>query len=78
MQVVTVAKFQGGGAFNVIPDSVTIGGTFRAFSKESIAQLKQRIEEVNVLIATDSDALNFFQSISLPFFPLPLTGGWAT
>lgn len=46
MQVVTVAKFQGGGAFNVIPDSVTIGGTFRAFSKESFMQLKQRIEEV--------------------------------
>ncbi|CAA2959191.1 IAA-amino acid hydrolase ILR1-like 4 [Olea europaea subsp. europaea] len=45
-QVVTVAKFQGGGAFNVIPDSVTIGGTFRAFSKESLIQLKQRIEEV--------------------------------
>ncbi|XP_060673200.1 IAA-amino acid hydrolase ILR1-like 4 [Ziziphus jujuba] len=45
-QVVTVAKFQGGGAFNVIPDSVTIGGTFRAFSKESLSQLKQRIEEV--------------------------------
>ncbi|CAO2190704.1 unnamed protein product [Urochloa humidicola] len=47
-QVVTVGKFQGGGAFNVIPDSVTIGGTFRAFSKESINQLKQRIEEVIV------------------------------
>ncbi|XP_050270419.1 IAA-amino acid hydrolase ILR1-like 4 isoform X2 [Quercus robur] len=45
-QVVTVGKFQGGGAFNVIPDSVTIGGTFRAFSKESFIQLKQRIEEV--------------------------------
>lgn len=45
-QVVTVAKFQGGGAFNVIPDSVTIGGTFRAFSKESFMQLRQRIEEV--------------------------------
>ncbi|CAL5373891.1 unnamed protein product [Camellia sinensis] len=45
-QVVTVAKFQGSGAFNVIPDSVTIGGTFRAFSKESFLQLKQRIEEV--------------------------------
>lgn len=41
-----MAKFQGGGAFNVIPDSVTIGGTFRAFSKESFSQLKQRIEEV--------------------------------
>lgn len=46
LQVVTVAKFQGGGAFNVIPDSVTIGGTFRAFSKESFSQLKRRIVEV--------------------------------
>ncbi|KAH1067631.1 hypothetical protein J1N35_032618 [Gossypium stocksii] len=45
-QVVSIGKFQGGGAFNVIPDSVTIGGTFRAFSKESFVQLKQRIEEV--------------------------------
>ncbi|XP_026447376.1 IAA-amino acid hydrolase ILR1-like 4 [Papaver somniferum] len=45
-QVVTVGKFQGGGAFNVIPDSVTIGGTFRAFSTESFKQLKKRIEEV--------------------------------
>lgn len=46
LQVVTVAKFQGGGAFNVIPDYVTIGGTFRAFSKKSFMQLRQRIEEV--------------------------------
>ncbi|TYG66843.1 hypothetical protein E1A91_D05G031000v1 [Gossypium mustelinum] len=45
-QVVSIGKFQGGGAFNVIPDSVTIGGTFRTFSKESFVQLKQRIEEV--------------------------------
>ncbi|XP_028110124.1 IAA-amino acid hydrolase ILR1-like 1 [Camellia sinensis] len=54
--VVTVAKFQGGSAFvfNVIPNSVTISGTFRAFLKESfraflkesLVQLKQRIEEV--------------------------------
>lgn len=52
LQVVTVAKFEGGGAFNVIPDSVTIGGTFRAFSKESFIKLKHRIEEVNFLNAT--------------------------
>ncbi|WOG94294.1 hypothetical protein DCAR_0313587 [Daucus carota subsp. sativus] len=45
-QVVTIGKFQGGGAFNVIPDSVTIGGTFRAFSKESFEKLKGRITEV--------------------------------
>uniref|UniRef100_A0ACD5XEW9 Uncharacterized protein n=1 Tax=Avena sativa TaxID=4498 RepID=A0ACD5XEW9_AVESA len=51
-QVVTVGKFEGGGAFNVIPDSVTIGGTFRAFSKESFDRLKQRIEEVIVAQAS--------------------------
>ncbi|CAK8535878.1 unnamed protein product [Lathyrus sativus] len=45
-QVVTVGMFQGGGAFNVIPDSVTIGGTFRAFSSESFNQLRHRIEQV--------------------------------
>lgn len=45
-QVVTVGKFQGGGAFNVIPDYVTIGGTFRAFNKESFQQLRRRIEQV--------------------------------
>ncbi|XP_024967764.1 IAA-amino acid hydrolase ILR1-like 1 [Cynara cardunculus var. scolymus] len=45
-QVVTVAGFEGGGASNIIPISVTIGGTFRAFSKEGFAQLKHRIREV--------------------------------
>lgn len=53
LQVVTVGKFQGGGAFNVIPDSVTIGGTFRAFLKESFNQLKQRIEEVMPLVTLE-------------------------
>jgi len=47
-QVVTVTRFQGGGAFNVIPDSVTIGGTFRCFSGEGFLRLKRRIEEVIV------------------------------
>lgn len=47
-QVVTVTRFQGGGAFNVIPDSVTIGGTFRCFSGEGFTRLKRRIEEVVV------------------------------
>ncbi|XLU69721.1 IAA-amino acid hydrolase ILR1-like 4 isoform X1 [Arachis hypogaea] len=45
-QVVTVTNFHGDGAFNVIPDSVTIGGTFRAFSPESITRLKDRIHQV--------------------------------
>ncbi|KAI3979497.1 hypothetical protein MKX01_001689 [Papaver californicum] len=45
-QVVTVAKVHRGGAFNVIPDSVTIGGTFRALSEKSLVKLMNRIEEV--------------------------------
>ncbi|CAI8608051.1 unnamed protein product [Vicia faba] len=47
-QVVTVAKFQGGSTFNVIPDYVTIGGTYRAFSKQSFNHLRQRIEQIIV------------------------------
>lgn len=70
-QVVTVAMFHGGGAFNVIPDSVTIGGTFRAFSKESFMQLKQRIEEVIVGQATvhRCNATVEFGAKTKPFFP---------
>ncbi|KAM0873655.1 hypothetical protein ACQ4PT_037943 [Festuca glaucescens] len=70
-QVVTVGKFQGGGAFNVIPDSVTIGGTFRAFLKESFDQLKQRIEEVIVSQASVQrcSAVVDFMNKDKPFFP---------
>ncbi|PWA91338.1 IAA-amino acid hydrolase ILR1-like protein [Artemisia annua] len=70
-QVVTVAKFQGGGAFNVIPDSVTIGGTFRAFSKETFLQLKRRIQEVIIGQATVQrcSATVEFSSKDKPFFP---------
>ncbi|CAI9114260.1 OLC1v1014938C1 [Oldenlandia corymbosa var. corymbosa] len=70
-QVITVGKFHGGGAFNVIPDSVTIGGTFRAFSKEILMQLKQRIEEVIVGQAAVQrcNATVDFLSEEKPFFP---------
>ncbi|PON75635.1 Amidohydrolase [Trema orientale] len=70
-QVVTVAKFQGGGAFNVIPDSVTIGGTFRAFSKESFVQLRQRIEQVitgQATVQRCKASVSFFEN-EKPFFP---------
>ncbi|MCL7043106.1 hypothetical protein MKW94_007912 [Papaver nudicaule] len=45
-QVVSVTKVQGGTAYNIIPDSVEVGGTFRAFKKKSFNALKERIEEV--------------------------------
>lgn len=70
-QVVTVAKFQGGGAFNVIPDSVTIGGTFRAFLKESFMQLRQRIEEVvtgQAAVQRCKAVISFLEN-EKPFFP---------
>ncbi|KAK0570965.1 hypothetical protein LWI29_009179 [Acer saccharum] len=71
-QVVTITKFQGGGAFNVIPDSVKIGGTFRAFSKESFAQLKQRIEEVITRQACvlRCNATVIFNENENPFYPV--------
>ncbi|KAL2931874.1 IAA-amino acid hydrolase ILR1-like 1 [Bienertia sinuspersici] len=69
-QVVTVGKFQGGGAFNVIPDSVTIGGTFRALLKESLTRLKQRIGEVitsQAAVQRCSATINFFDGEN--FYP---------
>ncbi|XP_060209878.1 IAA-amino acid hydrolase ILR1-like 4 [Lycium barbarum] len=71
-QVVTVAKFKGGGAFNVIPDSVTIGGTFRAFSKESFSQLKQRLVEVITRQAAVQrcNATVDFDTSNRPFYPV--------
>ncbi|XP_039116050.1 IAA-amino acid hydrolase ILR1-like 1 [Dioscorea cayenensis subsp. rotundata] len=71
-QVVTVARFQGGSAFNVIPDSVSIGGTFRAFSKESFLQLRRRIEEVIVAQAAVQrcNATVDFLKERQPFFPV--------
>ncbi|QHO33347.1 hypothetical protein HN51_027072 [Arachis hypogaea] len=76
-QVVTVAKFQGGDAFNVIPDSVTIGGTFRTFSKESFKQLKQRIEQVIVgqaAVQRCNATVDFFQE-KKPFYPAVINDG---
>ncbi|KAA8529522.1 hypothetical protein F0562_033679 [Nyssa sinensis] len=45
-QVVSVGMIQGGTAFNVIPDSATIAGTYRSFGKKSFSALRERIQEV--------------------------------
>lgn len=46
MQVVSVAMINGGTAYNIIPDSAIIAGTFRAFNKKSFNALRERIQEV--------------------------------
>ncbi|GMN37063.1 hypothetical protein TIFTF001_006504 [Ficus carica] len=69
LQVVTVTKLEGSNAFNVIPDTVKIGGTFRAFS--TIKKLKERIEEVIVKQAAVSKCnatVNFFDK-EKPLYP---------
>ncbi|KAJ0971379.1 hypothetical protein J5N97_019338 [Dioscorea zingiberensis] len=71
-QVVTVAKFEGGTAFNIIPESVSIAGTFRALSKESFFLLKKRIEEVIVSQASVqrcNAAVDFLME-KHPFYPV--------
>ena len=46
-QVVSVGFVKAGeGAYNVIPEIATFGGTFRRFSTEGFSYLKQRIKEV--------------------------------
>ncbi|CAF1698756.1 hypothetical protein HID58_051312 [Brassica napus] len=49
-KVVTVSMVHGGNAFNVIPDSITLGGTLRAFT--GFSQLQQRVKEVITKQAT--------------------------
>ncbi|CAD5167623.1 unnamed protein product [Musa acuminata subsp. malaccensis] len=45
-QVVSVTKVDGGDSYSTVPDSVTISGTFRVFSKRSFNEITSRIEEV--------------------------------
>ncbi|ERN00962.1 hypothetical protein AMTRI_Chr04g250390 [Amborella trichopoda] len=63
-QVVSVAAFNGGERLDVIPKSVTIGGTFRAFSNESFYSVRHRIEEVitrQVVVYRCSVEIDFFE-----------------
>jgi IAA-amino acid hydrolase len=41
-----VTFIKGGEAFNVIPESVSLGGTFRSMTTEGLSYLMKRIREV--------------------------------
>ena len=49
--VVSVTLFQAGSTHNVIPDTVTLGGTARSFSAETRAKLEEAIREMSQTIA---------------------------
>eukprot|EP00798_Chlamydomonas_sp_ICE-L_P024004 gene24004-9576_t len=44
--VVNICNISGGDAFNVVPDSITFGGTIRAFSDETMKHLRIRLVEI--------------------------------
>ncbi|KAK8580237.1 hypothetical protein V6N13_143356 [Hibiscus sabdariffa] len=71
-QVVSVTSFNGGNNLNMIPDTVVIGGTFRAFSNASFYNLLQRIQEVVVEQASVfrcSATVDFFENDSTIYPP---------
>lgn len=61
-QVISVTFMKGGDAYNVIPESVSFGGTFRSLTSEGLSYLKKRIKEVSMskeaLFSNLSQALN--------------------
>uniref|UniRef100_A0A7N0TPD8 Uncharacterized protein n=1 Tax=Kalanchoe fedtschenkoi TaxID=63787 RepID=A0A7N0TPD8_KALFE len=72
-QVISVTSFNGGSDLDTTPESVVIGGTFRAFSTENFYQLLRRIKEViveqsNVYGCTAT--LDFFEKESSIYPPM--------
>lgn len=45
--VITIGKFQAGTAPNIIPESATLAGTLRAFSREARAKALRRMDEIS-------------------------------
>ncbi len=53
---VSVTRFHGGHAYNVIPHKVELGGTARTFTEETQARVKQRLEDLSSQIAQAFEA----------------------
>ncbi|PSS17520.1 IAA-amino acid hydrolase ILR1-like [Actinidia chinensis var. chinensis] len=71
-QVVSVTSFNGGDNLDVIPNTVVLGGTFRAFSNTSFYLLLKRIEEVIVeqaRVFRCSATVDFFEKESTIYPP---------
>ncbi|CAH1434705.1 unnamed protein product [Lactuca virosa] len=71
-QVVSVTTFDGGDDLSVMPDSVVLKGTLRAFSNTSFYQLIRRIEEVIVQqtsVFRCSATVDFFKKDSTIYPP---------
>jgi hippurate hydrolase len=60
--VLSITRFDGGNAYNVIPDRVRLGGTVRAFSREVMQLVEERMRGI-----AESVAEGFGGSASLDF-----------
>ncbi|TVU43996.1 hypothetical protein EJB05_03420 [Eragrostis curvula] len=68
--VVSVTFFKGGEAFNVIPESVTLGGTFRSMTTEGLSYLMRRIREViegQAAVSRCTAAVDFMEEKLRPY-----------
>jgi len=67
--VVSVTQFSGGDAFNVIPAAVTIRGTIRALSVDTLNSLRERVEkmlEATCLLHGTNSTIKFSPDYYLP------------
>ena len=67
--VLSVTRLHSGEAYNVIPNDATIGGTVRAFAKETLQLLEQRIGEIATGVASGLGVSVDYQ-FRLIFLPL--------
>lgn len=69
LQVVSVASVEAGSAHNLIPESTTFAGTFRAHSKKSFYSIRKRIEEVILLLILHISRLHNHTNSCISYFP---------
>uniref|UniRef100_A0A0E0LIZ5 Peptidase M20 dimerisation domain-containing protein n=1 Tax=Oryza punctata TaxID=4537 RepID=A0A0E0LIZ5_ORYPU len=68
--VISVTFMKGGDAYNVIPESVSFGGTFRSLTSEGLSYLKKRIKEIVEAHATVhrcTASVDFMEEERIPY-----------
>ncbi|KAL6897294.1 hypothetical protein ACP4OV_006990 [Aristida adscensionis] len=71
--VVSVTILKGGEAYNIIPESVTVGGTFRSMTDQGLSYLMKRIKEVIEAQATMNRCTATIDFLEEELRPYPTT-----
>ncbi|MBA0625089.1 hypothetical protein Godav_010329 [Gossypium davidsonii] len=69
-RVVSIGFIQAGQAANVIPETVSLGGTFRSMSNEGLSYLQQRIKKVigtQAMVHRCTATIDFFKETMRPY-----------